>query len=227
MKSRSQPSAARAWSAASAAAAAARALSICPLESAVRPQQPASTRASSTPAARSRCASASPTWGSWYCTKQSTNSAARAWADEPDRRRVRGRRANAGKGRWGATPARSVTRRARRVCASAFTSGASGDASAARRRNSPMPRARAGTPSLARSSASHSTLRAAMSTPAGHSRLAGLAGDARAEHLAELVRRRWPRAGRRRRARPAERWPSRASRRPRCERPRPAGTWSR
>ena len=90
------------------------------------------------------------------------------------RRLVSGRRSNRGSGRSWATPARSVTSRARRVRPSAFTSGAAGEASAASRRKSPMPRASGGTPSRARTSASHSTLSAAMSTPAGHSVLQAL-----------------------------------------------------
>jgi len=47
-----------------------------PSESAVRPQQPASSGVSPRPARRRSLAKASPTCGSWYCTKQSTNSVA-------------------------------------------------------------------------------------------------------------------------------------------------------
>ena len=90
-----------------------------------------------------------------------------------------------------------------------------------------MPRARAGTPSLARTSASHSTLSAAMSTPAGHSVLQALQATHVPSTSLELVR-----ADSRQRHRAAEHalqsvGPRARARRPRCARPRPAGTWCR
>ena len=72
MKTTSAPPATSGCSPSSARRAMPRAFSICPVDRAVRPQQPTSVAARRTPAAASSRASASPTPGSWYWMKQST-----------------------------------------------------------------------------------------------------------------------------------------------------------